>query len=187
MQKSSRRFERREQLGASLLRGGRSEATNEKRSAEPHSEMLSVEDMRAIFRSKDESGSGVLEGNALACAFASATGRKPTPAELRALTLHGNGRVIEDAFIGYLCERTRSLQQRELAREAFRSIDRRGAGCVDRHDFASTLHRCARAIPSRAADDAFELADADSDGRIGWRDFESLFFEGSALQQTQPL
>lgn len=138
------------------------------------------------FHSKDSTNDGILDGNELACALASASGRKPTNAELHAVHSHAHdGNVTEEVFVSYLCERFQSFHLREQAREAFRSLDRRSAGCIDMHDFYKSVHEAASAIKPSTADDVFHLADADADGRISWRDFEQVYNEGAELQQSK--
>lgn len=127
------------------------------------------------FRSKDTAGAGRLAGVDLACAFAAATGRKPADAEIEALTgVAGSEWVDETAFVRHLGERARRHGQRERLRECFRSIDGRRKGCLTRDDARREFSQVAPTVPPEVVDEVFDEADQDGDGRVGWRDFESL-------------
>ena len=124
----------------------------------------------------DGGGKGYLTRHELRCAHISLLGHPPSLIEVDSLAPKAHGTGVELATLHELMARKLALQEPdEVVRRAFRAFDVQAKGYVSRADLEAAIERVAPQLPRHTVELIFSQLDGDRDGRVSYRDFNTMF------------
>lgn len=127
------------------------------------------------FKRYDEGSKGWLSRQDLKCAMASLTGYKPSKVEVENI-MRGtkDEQICLQVFQRHMEEKLAMLDPDERVRRLFKAFDIRCCGFISRDDLRSVFAESLPSIPITVVDEVFDEVDADGDGRVSCREFESM-------------
>ncbi|KAJ3191106.1 EF-hand calcium-binding domain-containing protein 11 [Irineochytrium annulatum] len=141
-------------------------------------------DIQEVFRRSDRASKGYLTQDDLRVAIVGLLGYKPSDFELQQISRKTNLDRRElnlQAFETLMLPRLRLQEPDERIRGMFLTLDSQSNGFITLRDLRRAFAIAAPKIRTHVVDECFAEVDRDRDGKVGYREFESIMRMGLAL------